>query len=69
MHAHDVLAEALGAVGRRAVDPGGDLARIALMDVPAEVGRDLEGDLDLVRFEPALHLLGGLARRVGDVVS
>ena len=69
MHAHDVLPEALGAVGGRAVDPGGDLARIALMNVPAEVGRDLQSDLDFVRFEPALHLLGGLSGFVWDVVS
>ena len=48
MHAHDVLAKALGAVGGRAVDPGGDLARIALLEVSAEVGRDLQGDLDLM---------------------
>ncbi len=68
MHAHDVLAKALGAVGGRAVDPGGDLARIALLEVSAEVGRDLQGDLDLMRFEPELHLIGSLARRVGDEV-
>ena len=42
---------------------------IALMDVPAEVGRDLQGDFDLVRFERALHLLRGLARCVWDEVS
>ena len=39
-----------------------------LLEVPAEVGRDLEGDLDLVRFQPQFHLVRGLARRVADEV-
>ena len=60
----DITLRRLGTKRHAAIEPHPDLRRAAALEVAAEAGRDLDGDLKLAAAKPELELIGGSDRRL-----